>query len=138
MFLKSSEGLTYYLMQRISSVLEYNNEGGRRVSLVAWSRITQPKFEGGLGLKDLRSHANALLAKWLPVAVDSPQSSPSKWTRMLEAHFLLFRWDNFRITRSTRHDYNLHDKILMCEARSLNCLQYMFRLWLNWLILCRN
>ncbi|CAI0459963.1 unnamed protein product [Linum tenue] len=38
-----------------SKSLSYAGDGARKKAVVAWSRITYPKTEGGLGLRDMDS-----------------------------------------------------------------------------------
>lgn len=39
--------------------------GRRKIPLVAWSRLIQPKEHGSLGFKDYMAHADALLSRWV-------------------------------------------------------------------------
>ena len=36
-----------------------------KYSLVKWKSVTQPKFQGGLGIRNLQLHNKSLLMKWL-------------------------------------------------------------------------
>lgn len=43
---------------------------GKCIPLVAWEKLSRPMVDGGLGLKDFRSHSDALLSKWFTRALD--------------------------------------------------------------------
>jgi hypothetical protein len=38
--------------------------GGRKINLVKWSKVCQPKEKGGLGIRDIKLVNLSLLAKW--------------------------------------------------------------------------
>lgn len=41
------------------------NSKSHKFHLVKWKKVTQPKFQGGLGIRDLRIHNKSMLMKWL-------------------------------------------------------------------------
>lgn len=63
---------------------------GRKIPLVAWTKLTQPREKGGLGFMDCKTHANALLSKWVSKALIDPTS---EWARLFLALSKDFTWE---------------------------------------------
>lgn len=43
---------------------EENNQG-HKFHLIKWEKVTQPKYQGGLGIEDLAAHKKSVMMKWL-------------------------------------------------------------------------
>lgn len=92
MFLHSSNALAKTMIALCRDFLwGYNGLGGRKVPLVAWRTLTQPKVEGGLGLKDFHSHLDALLCQWFNKALDSMNL---EWSCLLGENLRMAKWRN--------------------------------------------
>lgn len=48
--------------------------GRWKTLLAAWLKLTQPRDRGGLGFMDCKTHAQALLSKWVAKALTKPET----------------------------------------------------------------
>lgn len=120
---------TFYQIFR-SFFWSYRKGGEKKISLIAWKLIIQPKNQGGLGFKDLTDHASTLLSKWMVRFLDDPTS---EWALLFKANLRLLKWKgkcNYKRMR-----YSLRDKILFGEVISIGACQYMLGLWKAWIVL---
>lgn len=78
------------------------------------------KVDGGLGLKDFRSHFGALLSKSFSGALDH---SESDWAPMYAENLQLTKWRNFRTV--SRNQYSMMDKKLLSSPQSFGKLTYI-------------
>lgn len=128
MLLKSSDGLARKIIALSRGFLWGQNvNGGKRIPLVAWDKLARPKLEGGLGLKDFRSHSDALLSKWFTGALDNPSS---EWAQMYAVNLGLTKWRNYKMV--CRNKYSMIDKMLLSLPRSFGKLVYIGQLWSAW------
>lgn len=98
----------------------FNKEAGRRrTTLVAWSRLTQPKEDGGLGFKDGESHSQALLCKWITQALDDPST---EWAQVFYSLSNAITWDQRRLLNRT--GYTHEDQILLGEIKPWHNMKY--------------
>lgn len=110
MFIKSSEKLAKKMVALSWDFLwGHNAEGGKRIPLIAWERLAWPKSEGGVGLKDFRSHSDTLLTQWFTKALDSPDSD---WANTLfDANLSSAMWFNAKVIQWNR--YTVRDRLLL-------------------------
>lgn len=73
MFLRSPTSLAKKLIA-LSLVFLWKaiRMGGKRIPLDAWEKLSRPKVDGGVGLKDFRSHSDPLLSKWFTSTLGQP------------------------------------------------------------------
>lgn len=74
----------------------FKKERGRKIALVAWEKLFQPKDLGGLGFKDILDHASTLLSKWSTRLLDRLDS---EWAKMYKVNLELARWKADHISR---------------------------------------
>jgi hypothetical protein len=70
-----------------------NQQGGKRIPLVAWKTMARPKAMGGLGFKEFRTHSDSLLSNWVLKALDTPDC---EWARLFGVNLRLAKWPNYK------------------------------------------
>lgn len=72
------------LDRKVRSFLWGEQEGRRRVYLVSWANVTNPKKEGGLGIRSMRQENSDFLAKLGWRVLTEPRTL---WSRVLRAKY---------------------------------------------------
>lgn len=62
----------------------------RKILLIAWGRLTQPREVGGLNFLDCLTHSQALLSKWIAKALDDPTT---EWAALFLTLSESITWD---------------------------------------------
>lgn len=105
----------------------FQAEGGWKLPLLAQKRITRPKSLGGPGLKDPKTQANTLLAKWFTNALTGPHP---KWFNLLQAYLSSTQCKNSAQLRCS--SYSISNRILFGEINSIKHMPYTLHLWRAW------
>jgi hypothetical protein len=82
----------------------HNKQGGQKVSLVVWSRLTKMQKHGGLGIKDTSIQATALMARW-PIKLILNKNST--WSKLFKANLDIIPWANKKKTKN----WDIHSRI---------------------------
>lgn len=91
---------------------------------MAWKILTQPRERGDLGFMDRKSHAQALLSKWMPKALTKPTI---EWASLFLTLSEDFTWEQRRSIN--RACYSLLDHVLFGTMRTCKSLTYTSRIW---------
>lgn len=67
--------------------------GRRKTPLVAWTKLVQPREDGGLGFKDYIVHVDALLSRWVSKALEDLNM---EWALVFFMLIKDFSWENRR------------------------------------------
>jgi hypothetical protein len=105
----------------------HNKNGGRKIPLIAWKRLTKLKKHGGLGIKDTTVHATALMARW-PIKLITDKNSI--WSRVFKANLESLPWKNKK--KHKKLGYSFLDKLLFSQPFGFSKLQYSKNIWNAW------
>ena len=105
----------------------FSKPGKRKVAMVAWHKLLQPRTQGGLGLKKQLDHSDSLLSKWTLNALDHPLSD---WALVFKTNLVAFSWSNYKSNRRT--GYTVEDLILLGTPTSYGRQSYTKGLWKAW------
>jgi hypothetical protein len=98
----------------------FNKNGGRKVPLIAWARITKLRKHGGLGINDIKVQATALMARW-PIKLIN--DSNSTWGKLFTANLNSLAWKEKK--KIGRLGYSFVDKIIFSKPSGLLHKEHM-------------
>lgn len=101
--------------------------GKRKMPLVSWSCLTQPKDKGDLGFKNYIAYVNALLSKWIARALEDPTT---KWATLYMSLAKELTWEQRRI--QNRAQYTNSNRFLFGSIKSSGTMTYTVGLWKAW------
>jgi hypothetical protein len=105
-----------------------NKSKGKNLPLVAWSRLTKLRKHGlGLGIKNMKVQATALIARWLIKLINNKEST---WAKLFTTNLKsLACKDNKKVHRL---GYSFLDKILFCKPFGFGKLHNTKNIWKAW------
>lgn len=102
----------------------------RKMPLVAWNKLTQPRDRGGLGFIDDKTHAQALLRKWVLKALIDPSL---EWAKLFITLSIDFTQDQCRAINMDQ--YTSLEKIMLGMVHTCRSMTYTTGLWKAWVSL---
>lgn len=95
MYVETPIGTTRYINKLFKYFLwGFSKDGeNRKVPLIAWDRITQPREKSILGFKVNFTHLQALQSKWIAKALDDPST---QWASLFFSLLALMTWEQRR------------------------------------------
>lgn len=129
MYVETPIGTTRYINRLFKEFLwGFSNDGSnRKVLLIAWDRLTQPRERGGLRFKDCFTHSQALLNKWVSKALDDPSS---KWATLFLSLSAHMSWEHRRALN--RAQYFATNWVLFADITSSGNMEFLGGLWKSW------
>jgi hypothetical protein len=98
-----------------------------KVPVVAWELLTKLRKHGGLGIKNIATHALALMARW-PIKLIA--DSDTTWSKLFRAHLESLPWSNKK--RYKRLGYYFADILIFCCPLGFGKLHYAKNIWCAW------